>query len=63
MIPIFAWPACIATLITSMEMLLPVYFTWRRSCGLYMELETMRYQKSYYQEVEISQQTGAQDAS
>ena len=51
-----AWPACIATLITSMGCCyLCTYMA--RIVRSDMELETMRYQKSYYQEVESSQET------
>ena len=51
-----AWPVCIATLITSMGCCcLCTYMA--KIVRSDMELETMRYQKSYYQEVESSQQT------
>lgn len=51
-----AWPACAATLITSMGCCyLCTYMA--KIVRTDMELETMRYQKSYYQEIESSQQT------
>ena len=51
-----AWPACAATLITSMGCCyLCTYMA--KIVRADMELETMRYQKSYYQEIESSQQT------
>lgn len=51
-----AWPACIATLITSMGCCCLCSYM-AKIVRSDMELETMRYQKSYYQEVESSQQT------
>lgn len=51
-----AWPACAAALITSMGCCyLCTYMA--KIVRADMELETMRYQKSYYQEIESSQQT------
>ena len=51
-----AWPACAATMITSMGCCyLCTYMA--KIVRSDMELETMRYQKSYYQEIESSQQT------
>ena len=52
----FAWPVCAATLITSMGCCyLCTYMA--KIVRSDMELETARYQKSYYQELENSQQT------
>ncbi len=51
-----AWPACIATLITSMGCCYICTYM-AKIVRSEMELETMQYQKSYYQEIEKSQQT------
>lgn len=52
----FAWPACIASLITSMGCcFLCTYMS--RITQADMELQTWQYRQSYYQEIENSQQT------
>ncbi len=51
-----AWPACIATLVTSMGCCYICTYM-AKIVRSDMELETMRYQKSYYQELERSQET------
>ena len=51
-----AWPACIATLVTSMGCCYLCTYM-EKIVRSDMELEAMRYQKTYYEEVENSQQT------
>ena len=51
-----AWPSCIATLVTSMGCCYICTYM-AKIVRSDMELETMQYQKSYYQELENSQET------